>query len=164
MFLIAENAFDIIGNYDMVVDCTDNFTVRYLINDVCVSQNKPFVYGAIHKFEGQVAVFNFTNKEGFLGPTYRCVFPIQPSESEIPNCATVGVLGVLPGIVGVYQANEVVKMILGIGKVLSGEMLLVDLLENTTNKIKIKRRELVENRLEETKVFKIYFFCKYFKR
>lgn len=143
-YLKAENASEIIENFEIIVDCTDNFTVRYLINDVCVNQNKPFVYGAIHKFEGQVAVFNFQNKEGVLGPTYRCVFPNQPSESEIPNCATVGVLGILPGTIGLYQANEVIKMILGIGKVLSGEMLLVDLLENTQTKIKIKRSEKAE--------------------
>jgi sulfur-carrier protein adenylyltransferase/sulfurtransferase len=140
-YLKAENADQIIENFDIIVDCTDNFTVRYLINDVCVTQNKPFIYGAIHKFEGQVAVFNYQNKDGILGPTYRCVFPNQPSESEIPNCATVGVLGILPGTIGLYQANEVIKMILKIGKVLSGEMLLVDLLENTQTKIKIKRRE-----------------------
>lgn len=138
-FLKAGNATEIIQNYDIVVDCTDNFQVRYLINDVCLAQNKPFVYGAIHKFEGQVAVFNFENSNGNLGPTYRCVFPNQPSESEIPNCATVGVLGILPGTIGLYQANEVIKMVLGIGKVLSGEMLLVDLLENTQTKIKVKR-------------------------
>ena len=138
-YLKSENASGILQNYDIVVDCTDNFTVRYLINDVCVAQKKPFVYGAIHKFEGQVAVFNFKNSDGILGPTYRCVFPNQPSESEIPNCATVGVLGILPGTIGLYQANEVVKMVLGIGKVLSGEMLLVDLLENTQTKIKVKR-------------------------
>jgi sulfur-carrier protein adenylyltransferase/sulfurtransferase len=138
-FLSDKNAETIIAKFDIIVDCTDNFTVRYLINDSCVKLNKPFVYGAIHKFEGQVAVFNFTDKNGNLGPTYRCVFPNQPSESEIPNCATVGVLGILPGIVGTFQANEVIKMILGIGKVLSGEMLLVDLLENTSTKIKIKR-------------------------
>jgi sulfur-carrier protein adenylyltransferase/sulfurtransferase len=141
-FLFSDNAAEIIENYDIVVDCTDNFTVRYLINDVCVAHNKPFVYGAIHKFEGQVAVFNFTDKSGNLGPTYRCVFPNQPNENEIPNCATVGVLGILPGSIGMLQANEVIKMILGIGKVLSGQMLLVDLLENTSIKIKIARKTL----------------------
>lgn len=140
-FLKRENAGEIIEQYDIVVDCTDNFTVRYLINDVCVSQNKPFVYGAIHKFEGQVSVFNFLQKDGNLGPTYRCLFPNQPSESEIPNCATVGVLGILPGTIGLYQANEVVKIILGIGEVLSGALLLIDLLNNTQQKIKIKRKE-----------------------
>jgi sulfur-carrier protein adenylyltransferase/sulfurtransferase len=148
-YLKAENADQIIENFDIIVDCTDNFTVRYLINDLSVAQNKPFVYGAIHKFEGQVAVFNYKNKEGVLGPTYRCVFPNQPSESEIPNCAMVGVLGILPGTIGLYQANEVIKMILGIGKVLSGEMLLVDLLENTQTKIKVKRRENLDLRFEK---------------
>jgi sulfur-carrier protein adenylyltransferase/sulfurtransferase len=150
-FLKAENAHQIIDNYDIVVDCTDNFKVRYLINDTCVAQKKPFVYGAIHKFEGQVAVFNYCNNEGVLGPTYRCIFPNQPSESEIPNCATVGVLGVLPGTIGMFQANEVVKMILGIGKVLSGEMLLIDLLENVQQKIKIKRKEQVTINVIEPK-------------
>ncbi|MES2795745.1 MAG: molybdopterin-synthase adenylyltransferase MoeB [Bacteroidota bacterium] len=138
-FLKPENASEIIQNFDIVVDCTDNFTVRYLINDECVAQNKPFVYGAIHRFEGQVSVFNYLQKDGLLGPTYRCLFPNQPSENEIPNCATVGVLGILPGTIGLYQANEVIKMILGIGEVLSGQLLLVDLLNNTQQKIKIKR-------------------------
>jgi sulfur-carrier protein adenylyltransferase/sulfurtransferase len=138
-FLAKDNAIAILEKYDIVVDCTDNFEVRYLINDVCVQQKKPFVYGAIHKFEGQISVFNYMDKNGILGPTYRCVFPDKPSATEIPNCATVGVLGILPGTIGLYQANEVIKMILGIGKVLTGELLLIDLLENTTQKIKIKR-------------------------
>ncbi len=138
-FLKAENAAEIIQYFDIVIDCTDNFTVRYLINDTCVAQNKPFVYGAIHRFDGQVSVFNYLQKDGQLGPTYRCVFPKQPSESEIPNCATVGVLGILPGSIGLLQANEAIKMILVIGEVLSGQLLLVDLLNNTQQKIKIKR-------------------------
>lgn len=138
-FLKSENADEIIENYDFVIDCTDNFTVRYLINDICVAQNKPFVYGAIHRFEGQVSVFNYIQKDGQMGPTYRCVFPKQPSETEIPNCATVGVLGILPGSIGLLQANEAIKMILGIGEVLSGQLLLVDLLNNSQQKIKIKR-------------------------
>lgn len=142
--LRVENAETFIKNYDIVVDCTDNFTARYLINDYCVKLNKPFVYGAIHQFEGQVSVFNFQDSMGNLGPTYRCIFPDEPSELEIPNCATIGVLGILPGMLGMYQANEVVKMITGIGKVLSGELLMMDLLENTTQKIKIKRRAEAE--------------------
>jgi sulfur-carrier protein adenylyltransferase/sulfurtransferase len=139
-----ENAEIFIKNYDIVVDCTDNFTARYLINDYCVKLNKPFVYGAIHQFEGQVSVFNYQNSEGNFGPTYRCIFPEQPSELEIPNCATIGVLGILPGMLGMYQANEVIKMITGIGTVLSGQLLMVDLLENTSQKIKIKRRKEAE--------------------
>jgi sulfur-carrier protein adenylyltransferase/sulfurtransferase len=142
--LRTENAEVFIKNYDIIVDCTDNFTARYLINDYCVKLNKPFVYGAIHQFEGQVSVFNFKDKEGNLGPTYRCLFPEQPSELEIPNCATIGVLGILPGMLGMYQANEVVKMITGIGTVLSGQLLMIDLLENTSQKIKVKRRKEAE--------------------
>lgn len=140
----AENAESFVKNYDIVVDCTDNFTARYLINDFCVKFNKPFVYGAIHQFEGQVSVFNYTDASGNLGPTYRCLFPEQPSELEIPNCATIGVLGVLPGMLGMYQANEVIKMITGIGTVLSGQLLMLDLLENTSQKIKVKRRKDAE--------------------
>jgi adenylyltransferase/sulfurtransferase len=137
----VENAENFVKNYDIVVDCTDNFTARYLINDYCIKLNKPFVYGAIHQFEGQVSVFNFKDSDGNLGPTYRCLFPEQPSDLEIPNCAAIGVLGILPGMLGMYQANEVIKMILGIGSVLSGQLLLVDLLENTSQKIKVKRRK-----------------------
>ena len=142
--LKPENAETFIKNYDIIVDCTDNFTARYLINDYCVKFQKPFVYGAIHQFEGQVSVFNFLDKQGVLGPTYRCLFPEQPSELEIPNCATIGVLGVLPGMLGMYQANEVIKMITGIGTVLNGQLLMVDLLENTSQKIKVKRRKDAE--------------------
>ncbi len=141
----AENAEGFVKNYDIIVDCTDNFTARYLINDFCVKFNKPFVYGAIHQFEGQVSVFNYTDASGNLGPTYRCLFPEQPSELEIPNCATIGVLGILPGMLGMYQANEVIKMITGIGTVLSGQLLMLDLLENTSQKIKVKRRKNAED-------------------
>ncbi|PQA60754.1 molybdopterin-synthase adenylyltransferase MoeB [Siphonobacter curvatus] len=137
--LVAENAASIIERFDLVVDCTDNFSVRYLINDVCVLSAKPFVYGAIHRFEGQVSVFNYPSN-GILGPTYRCLFPSPPSGLEIPNCSEVGVLGILPGMIGMYQANEVIKIITGVGKVLSGELMLMDLLENTQRKMKFKRR------------------------
>jgi sulfur-carrier protein adenylyltransferase/sulfurtransferase len=143
--LKPENAESFIKNYDIIVDCTDNFTARYLINDYCVKLQKPFVYGAIHQFEGQVSVFNFKDENDILGPTYRCIFPEQPSELEIPNCATIGVLGILPGMLGMYQANEVIKMITGIGKVLSGQLLMIDLLENTSQKINIKRRKEAES-------------------
>jgi len=138
--LRRENATQLIQDYDVVVDCTDNFTVRYLINDVCVSLGKPFVYGAIHQFEGQVSVFNFQDEAGVWGPTYRCLFPEQPNDLSVPNCADVGVMGVLPGLVGMYQASEVVKLLMGVGKVLSGQLLVVDVLENSHQKIKLKRR------------------------
>lgn len=134
------NARSIIQNYDIVVDCTDNFKVRYLVNDVCVVMGKPFVYGAIHRFEGQVAVLNADLGDSRRGPTYRCLFPEYPNEIEIPNCAETGVLGVLPGVIGTYQANEVLKLITGIGKMLCEELLTVDLLAMTSHKIKVKRQ------------------------
>ncbi|MCB9204127.1 MAG: HesA/MoeB/ThiF family protein [Flavobacteriales bacterium] len=135
-FLTAKNAMDIVANYDLIVDATDNFAARYRINDVCVKLDKPFVYGAIHRFEGQVSVFNYKG-----GPTYRCFFPEYPTENQIPNCNETGVLGVLPGIVGTYQATEVLKMILGIGEVLSGKLMTLNLLTNSTRTFEFSRNE-----------------------
>ncbi|MEL7271037.1 MAG: HesA/MoeB/ThiF family protein [Bacteroidota bacterium] len=120
-FLNTENALEIISGYDIVVDATDNFPTRYLINDACVILNKPFVYGALQGFEGQVSVFNHKG-----GPTYRCLFPNIPKGTEIPNCNENGVLGVVPGIIGTLQALEVVKVITGIGEPLSGKVLVFD--------------------------------------
>lgn len=134
------NARSIIADYDIVVDCTDNFKVRYLINDVCVALEKTFVYGAIHRFEGQVAVLNNNLGDGRRGPSYRCMFPEFPNDIEIPNCAETGVLGVLPGVIGTYQANEVIKLITGIGKPLSEQLLMLDLLTVSSQKIHVKRR------------------------
>lgn len=138
--LDISNARAIISEYDIVVDCTDNFKVRYLVNDVCVTLGKPFVYGAIHRFEGQVAVLNADLGDGRKGPTYRCLFPEYPNEIEIPNCNDTGVLGVLPGVIGTYQANEVIKLITGIGQPLNEHLLMVDLLAMSQQKIKTKRR------------------------
>jgi sulfur-carrier protein adenylyltransferase/sulfurtransferase len=138
--LESGNARTLIGAYDIVVDCTDNFQVRYLVNDVCVLLDKPFVYGAIHRFEGQVAIFNAQLAEGQRGPTYRCVFPESPSQMEIPNCAETGVLGVLPGVIGTYQATEVLKLLTGIGEPLVDKLLMTDLLTHTSRTIKIRRR------------------------
>ncbi|MBC8153151.1 MAG: molybdopterin-synthase adenylyltransferase MoeB [Bacteroidetes bacterium] len=133
------NARSIIEEYEIVVDCTDNFTVRYLVNDVCVMLGKPFVYGAIHRFEGQVAVLNGELPDGRRGPTYRCLYPEHPNDIEIPNCAETGVLGVLPGVIGTYQATEVLKLITGIGDSLTQHLLMVDLLTMEFRKVKIKR-------------------------
>ncbi|GGF01194.1 HesA/MoeB/ThiF family protein [Hymenobacter cavernae] len=120
--ITAANARTLLADYDIVVDCSDNFATRYLLNDACVLLGKPLVFGAIFKFEGQVTVFNYQG-----GPTYRCLFPEPPDES--PNCSEIGVLGVLPGIVGTLQANEVVKLITGVGEVLSGRLLILDALQ-----------------------------------
>ncbi|AQG80807.1 molybdopterin-synthase adenylyltransferase MoeB [Spirosoma montaniterrae] len=141
--LDLSNARTLIEKYDIVVDCTDNFKVRYVVNDVCVTLGKPFVYGAIHRFEGQVAVLNaeLTNSAPTRrGPTYRCLFPEEPNAIEIPNCAVTGVLGVLPGVVGTYQASEVIKLITGIGQPLTEHLLMIDLLTMQQQKIKTKRR------------------------
>jgi molybdopterin/thiamine biosynthesis adenylyltransferase/rhodanese-related sulfurtransferase len=133
-FLSVENCLDTLAHYDIVVDGTDNFATRYLINDACVLTHKIHVYGALYKFEGQVSVFNYQQ-----GPTYRCLFPEPPPANTVPNCAEIGVLGVLPGMVGCMQANEVLKIILGIGKVLSGKLWTFDALQNTTHYIQFEK-------------------------
>ncbi len=136
--LLPENAAKIFKEYDIIVDATDNFPVRYLINDACVVLNKPFVYGAIYKFEGQVTVFNYQN-----GPTYRCLFPEPPKKASVPNCSEIGVMGVLPGIIGTMQATEVLKIILGIGKPLSGKLFCFNTLTNQSASIGIKKNTSV---------------------
>ena len=123
--LSKDNALQIIGKYQVVVDATDNFPTRYLINDACVILGKPFVYAALHGFEGQVSVFNYNN-----GPTYRCLYPEMPSASEIPNCNEHGTLGITPGILGTMQAMEVVKVLSGLGDVLSGKLMIYNALNN----------------------------------
>ncbi len=129
-FLSKENALEIIKDYDLVVDASDNFATRYLVNDACVLLNKPFVYGALHGFEGQVSVFNYNG-----GPTYRCLFPKMPEEHQIPNCNDNGVLGVIPGIVGNFQSLEAIKILTGVGEVLSGKLLLYNGLNQSILKI-----------------------------
>lgn len=134
-----QNALDIISEYDVIIDGTDNFATRYLVNDACVLLNKPLVYGSIYKFEGQVSVFNYTDSYTNLGPTYRCLFPEPPKPGSTPNCSEIGVLGVLPGIIGTFQATEAIKIITGIGKSLSGKLLLVDALAMNFSVIEISR-------------------------
>ncbi|WP_207533295.1 HesA/MoeB/ThiF family protein [Desertivirga arenae] len=129
--LDPNNATATIGAFDIILDGSDNFETRYLVNDICVGLAKPLVFGSIFGFEGQLSVFNYQN-----GPTYRCVFP-EPGEA--PNCALNGVLGVLPGIIGTYMANEALKLILGIGETLSGRLLVVNVLENTFHSFKVTR-------------------------
>lgn len=121
--LNTDNALEIVDDYDILVDGTDNFPTRYLLNDAAVIKNKVLVYGSIFKFDGQVSVFNYLD-----GPTYRCLFPEPPDAGSVPNCAQIGVVGVLPGVVGTLQANEVLKIVLGVGKVLTGKLLCIDLL------------------------------------
>lgn len=131
--LKKENAEFLFGGYDLIVDGTDNFSSRYLINDACILFEKPLIHGSIHLFEGMVSVFNFQG-----GPTYRCLFPEQPDSSSIPSCAEAGVLGVLPGIIGCMQAMEAIKVITGRGQPLSGKVLSYNSLSNSTRIINLQ--------------------------
>lgn len=119
--LTTENALSLFTNYDVIVDGSDNFSTRYLVNDATAITNKPLVYGAIFKFEGQVSVFNYKGSA-----TYRCLYPTPPKPNESPNCSEIGVLGVLPGIIGSLQANETIKIICEIGEVLANKLLIYD--------------------------------------
>jgi sulfur-carrier protein adenylyltransferase/sulfurtransferase len=129
----SENALDIIHPYDVVVDGTDNFPTRYLTNDACVLLNKPNVYGSIFRFEGQATVFNY---EG--GPNYRDLYPEPPPPGMVPSCAEGGVLGILPGIIGIIQATEAVKIVLGKGETLSGRLLLYDAMNMKFRELKLR--------------------------
>lgn len=131
--LTKHNSLEIISEYDIIVDCTDNFAARYMINDACVLKEKPLVYGAVNRFEGQVAVFNALHKNKQRTSNYRDLFPDQPASTEVMNCAEAGVLGVLPGIIGSMQANETIKLIAGIGEPLLNQMLTYDALTNNVN-------------------------------
>ena len=146
--LDTTNALDIIGRYDILIDGTDNFETRYLIGDACEILGKPWVFGSIHRFEGQVATFNLDG-----GPNYRDLFPEPPEDGLAPNCAEAGVLGVLPGIVGSIQATEAIKAILRIGDSLNGKLLVIDALSmgfRTLGFSKDKSREVVTELKQET--------------
>jgi sulfur-carrier protein adenylyltransferase/sulfurtransferase len=132
--LTSENALEILRDYDIVIDGTDNFPTRYLVNDACVLLGKPNCYGSIFRFEGQASVF--ATKDG---PCYRCLFPEPPPPGSVPNCAEGGVLGVLPGIIGLIQATEAVKLILGLGDSLAGRLLLYDALAMSFRQIGLKK-------------------------
>ncbi len=147
--LTTKNAISIFENYDIIVDGSDNFSTRYLVNDASIITGKPLVYGAIFKFEGQVSVFNYQN-----GPSYRCLFPEPPKAGSVPNCSEIGVLGVLPGIIGSMQANETLKIILGLGNVLSNQLFMYDCLAGTSSSFTTTR---VEKEIENVKASAAYF-------
>ena len=128
------NVRALVAAYDVVVDGSDNFPTRYLLNDACVSLGRPLVSGAIYKFEGQVSVFNYQG-----GPTYRCLFPEPPSAAEAPDCNATGVLNVLPGLIGTVQATEALKVLLGLGDVLSGRLWLLDTLTFQSRTLRFHR-------------------------
>jgi sulfur-carrier protein adenylyltransferase/sulfurtransferase len=139
--LNSQNALDIIKDYDIVADGTDNFPTRYLVNDACVLLGKPNVYASIFQFDGQVSVFNYTDRNGITGPNYRDLYPTPPPPGLVPSCAEGGVLGVLPGIIGSLQALEVIKVITGVGEPLSGRFYMFDALNFESRVFKISRRE-----------------------
>lgn len=145
--LTYRNALSLFEKYDIIVDGSDNFETRYLVNDACLITKKPLVFGAIFKFEGQVSVFNYDR-----GPSYRCLFPKAPKKNTIPNCSEVGVLGVLPGIIGSMQANEVIKIVTGIGEVLSGKLLCYNTLSNQNNILQINRNQDIINQVLNNKL------------
>src|SRR5271169_4155230 len=132
--LTSDNALELFRDYDIIVDGTDNFPTRYLVNDACVLLGKPNVYGSIFRFEGQATVFGYPG-----GPCYRCLYPEPPPPGLVPSCAEGGVLGVLPGIVGSIQAMETIKLILGAGEPLVGRLLLFDALAMRFRELKLKR-------------------------
>ena len=130
--LTRANALDLVAAHDVVIDGSDNFATRYLVNDACVLADRPFIYGAVQGFAGQLSVFNWRK-----GPTYRCLFPEPPAPGAVPNCSDAGVLGVLPGLIGTAQACEAIKLLAGIGEPLSGRLLLWDALAMTTQSVNL---------------------------
>ena len=132
--LTSDNALELFADYDVIIDGTDNFPTRYLVNDACVKLGKPNVYGSIFRFEGQLSVFYAEE-----GPCYRCMFPEPPPPGLVPSCAEGGVLGILPGTIGTLQATEAIKLLLGIGDPMIGRMLLYDALEMSFTTLKVRK-------------------------
>lgn len=141
----TDNETFICQDYDLIIDCSDNFTTRYLVNDTCVNLGKTLIFGSILQFEGQVAVFNHNG-----GPSYRDLYPAPPSESI--NCVEGGVIGILPGIIGLYMANEAIKLICGIGETLSGKLMTIDALNNIVSVFKIAQEKQAAPIKTETKI------------
>src|SRR5207247_190000 len=132
--ITSANAMDLLRNYDIIIDGTDNFPTRYLVNDACVLLKKPNVYGSIFRFDGQASVFHPPH-----GPCYRCLYPEPPPPGLVPSCAEGGVLGILPGMIGVLQATEAVKLILGSGEPLIGRLLLFNALKMQWRELKLRK-------------------------
>ena len=151
VMLHSSNALEIFRPYDFVIDGSDNFATRYLVNDACVISKKAFISGSIFKFEGQISVFNYQN-----GPTYRCLYPEPPTAGSVPNCSEIGVIGALAGIIGTMQAAEAIKIITGAGEVLSGKLLLFDMLTMRSQIIKFKA---IESNKEIKELIDYQEFC-----
>jgi len=147
----SKNALKIIKKFDVIVDGSDNFPTRYLVNDACVILNKPLVFGSIYKFEAQVSVFNYND-----GPTYRCLYPEPPNKNDVPNCSEIGVLGVVPGIIGCLQANETIKILTKTGMPLSGKLLVMNMLSMDSTILKLNP---IKANFQITKLIDYEVFC-----
>lgn len=141
-----QNAVNIVSEYDIIIDCTDNFATRYLLDDVCRILEKTLIFGAIYHYEGQVAVFNVRNKEGFT-THYRNLFPEPPTPGEVPDCNEAGVLGVLPGVIGTLQATEAIKLMTGIGEPLINQLMTIDILSYQTAVFEIPSLNLTDKNI-----------------
>ncbi len=146
--LTSQNALEILQSFDLIIDCTDNFSARYLINDACVQLDKPWIFGAIEEWQGQISVFNFEYETVRKSATYRCLFPEPPAEDESPNCSEIGVIATLPAVVGSIMANEAIKCITRVGKPLANKLLYIDLAENTFQTVSISRNQEAINKLK----------------
>lgn len=141
-----QNAVNIVSEYDIIIDCTDNFATRYLLDDVCRILEKPLIFGAIYQYEGQIAVFNVRNEEGFT-THYRNLFPEPPNPGEVPDCNEAGVLGVLPGVIGTLQATEAIKLMTGIGEPLINKLMTIDILSYQTAVFEIPSLNLTDKNI-----------------
>ena len=149
--LTSANALEILSPFDIIIDGSDNFATRYLVNDACVFLDKPLIYGAVSQFEGQIAVFNFHSSNNIPAVNYRDLFPQPPKENEVLNCAEAGVLGVLPGIIGTMQASETIKLITGIGKPLVNSLLSYNALNNQIYEISLQAKKETRSLIPATK-------------
>tara|TARA_B100000212_G_C27336973_1_gene517301 strand:- start:61 stop:1206 length:1146 start_codon:yes stop_codon:yes gene_type:complete len=159
----SKNALKILSEFDIICDCSDNFGTRYLINDASVILKKPLIYGSVQGFEGQVSVFNFKKNS----PNFRDFLPKPPVQGLIPSCNDYGVIGISPGIIGILQANEIIKIIIKKGKVLDGEILIYNLLENNMKKLNLsvsKQVKKINNLLTNTKDYESEIHCENIKR
>lgn len=161
--LDSKNALEIIGDYDVVIDGTDNFATRYLVNDACVLLNKPLVYGAVLRFEGQIGVFNLKDRDTNIKTNYRDLFPVPPDPASAPSCIDVGVLGVLPGIIGTMQATEAIKIITGVGKPLCNTIISYNALTNLFYEFMISPAKEIDSTFpknaEDFRKFDYEWFC-----
>ncbi len=154
----SKNVIKILSQFDIICDCSDNFGTRYLINDACVILNKPLIYGSVQGFEGQVSVFNLTKNS----PNFRDLLPKPPKQDLIPSCADYGVIGISPGIIGIFQANEIIKIIIKKGKVLDGKILILNLLENNMKKLNLKvskESKKIQNLKSNRKDYESEIYC-----